>query len=126
MCESLERIASGHKPVIWSGYIWPNNDNELEGNEPQSPTCFPQTETNPKSLAADDQEDFVDVERDDEIHNETEDKGHENVTTGKNESSKINKAATERRQEVKNMLRNRKYKKMAAKLSTEVSFCRYL
>ena len=36
---------------------------------------------------ADDQEDLVDVERDNEIHNETEDKGNENVTTGKKELS---------------------------------------
>ena len=67
----------------------------------------------------DDQEDLADVERDDEIHNETENKGNENVTTGKNEVSKVNKAATERRQDVKNMLKNRKDKKMDAKLSTE-------
>ena len=44
-----------------------NDDNESEGNEPQSPTYFPQTETNPESLVADDQEDLADVERDDEI-----------------------------------------------------------
>ena len=44
-----------------------NDDNESEGNEPQSPTYFPQTENNPESLVADDQEDLVDVERDDEI-----------------------------------------------------------
>ena len=96
-----------------------NNDNESEGNEPQSLTYFPQTKTNPESLVLDDQEDLADVERDDEIHNETENKGNENVTTGKNEVSKVNKAATERRQDVKNMLKNRKDKKMDAKLSTE-------
>ena len=62
-------------------------DNGSEGNEPESPTYFPQTETNPESLVADDQEDLVDVERDNEIHNETEDKGNENVTTGKKELS---------------------------------------
>ena len=96
-----------------------NRDNETEGNEPQSPTYFPQTETNPESLVADDQEDLVDVERDDKIHNETKDKGNENVRTGKSELSKVNKAATERRQDVKNMLKNRKDKEMAAKLGTE-------
>ena len=68
---------------------------------------------------ADDQEDSVDVERDYEIHNETEDKGNENVTTGKNELSKVNKPAIERRQNVKNMLENRKDKKMAVKRSTQ-------
>ena len=68
---------------------------------------------------ADDQEDLVDVERDDKIHNETKDKGNENVRTGKSELSKVNKAATERRQDVKNMLKNRKDKEMAAKLGTE-------
>ena len=68
---------------------------------------------------ADNQEDLVDVERDNEIHNETEDKRNENVTTRKDELSKVNKAATERRQDVKNMLKNRKDKKMAAKLSTK-------
>ena len=55
---------------------------------------------------ADDQEDPVDVERDDEIPNGTEDKGNENVTTEKSELSKVNKEATERRQDVKNMLKN--------------------
>ena len=83
-----------------------NDDNKSEGNEPQSPTYYPQTETNPESLVADDQEDLVDVERDDEIHNETEDKRNGNITTGKNELSKVNKAATERRQDVKNLLKN--------------------
>ena len=72
-----------------------NDDNESEGNQPQSPTYFPQTETNLESLVADDQEDLADVEKDDEIHNETEDKGNENVKTGKNELRKVNKAATE-------------------------------
>ena len=86
---------------------------------PQSPTYFLQTKANPESSVADDQEDLVDVERDDEIHNETEDKGNENVTTGKNELSKVNKVATERRQDVKNVLKNRKDKKVAGKLSTE-------
>ena len=85
-----------------------NDDNESEENEPQSPAYFPQTETNPEILVADDQEDLVDVKRDNEIHNETEDEGNENVTTGKNELSKVNKAATERRQDVKNMMKNRK------------------
>ena len=96
-----------------------NNDNELEGNESQSPTYFPQTETNPKCLAADKQEDFVVVERDDEIHNETKDKGNENVTTGKNKLSKVNKAATERKPDVKNMLKNQKGKKIDANPSTK-------
>ena len=73
-----------------------NDDNELEGNELQSPTYFPQTETNFKNLVAGGQED-LDVERDNKILNETEDKGNENVTTGKNELSKVNKAVTERR-----------------------------
>ena len=50
---------------------------------------------NPESLVADDQDDLVDVERDNEIHNETEDKWNENVTTGKNQLSKLKKAATE-------------------------------
>ena len=67
---------------------------------------------------ADDQVDIVDVKRDDEIHNETEYKGNEIVTTGKNELSKVNKAATEQRQDVKNMFKNRKDKEMAANLST--------
>ena len=83
-----------------------NDNNESEGNEPQSLTYFPQTETSPESLVADDQEDLVYVERDNEIQNETEDKGNENVTTGKNELSKVNKAAAEWRQDVKNMLKN--------------------
>ena len=78
-----------------------NDENESEGNEPQSPTYFPQTETNPEILVANDQEDLADVERDDEIHDETEDKGNENVATGKNELTKINKVATERRKDVK-------------------------
>ena len=85
-----------------------NDDNESEG----------QTETNLESLVADNQEDLVDVERNDEIHNGNEDKGNENVTTGKNQLSKVNKAATEWRQSVKNMLKNRRDKKMAAKFST--------
>ena len=85
-----------------------NDDNESEG----------QTETNLESLVADNQEDLFDVERNDEIHNGNEDKGNENVTTGKNELSKVNKAATEWRQSVKNMLKNRTDKKMAAKFST--------
>ena len=89
MCESLGRIGSGHKPVICSGYVWPNDDNESEGNEPQSPTYFPQTETNPKGSVAEDQEDLVDVERDNEIHNETEDKGNENIIIGKNKLIKV-------------------------------------
>ena len=59
------------------------------------------------------------MERDDEIHNKSGDKGNENVTTGKNELIKVNKAAAERRQDVKNMLKNRKDNKMAVKLSTE-------
>ena len=59
------------------------------------------------------------MERDDEIHNKTGDKGNENVTTGKNEFIKVNKAAAERRQDVKNILKNRKDNKMAVKLSTE-------
>lgn len=97
-----------------------NDDNESEGNEMQSPTYFPQTETNPKRLVADDEEDLADVERDDETHSKTEDKGSEHVErTGKNELSKVNKAGTKRRQDVKNMLKNQKDKKMAAKLSTE-------
>ena len=83
-----------------------NDNNESEGNELQSLTYFQQTETNPESLVADNQEDLVDVERDDEIHNESEDKGNENVTTGKNELSKVSKAATERKQDVKNILKN--------------------
>ena len=37
---------------------------------------------------ADGQEDLVDIERDDEIRNETEDKGNESVTTVKKELSK--------------------------------------
>ena len=37
-----------------------NDDNESEGNELQSPTCFPQTETKPEGLVADGQEDLVD------------------------------------------------------------------
>ena len=85
-----------------------NDDNESEG----------QTETNLESLVADNQEDPVDVERNDEIHNGSEDKGNENVTTGKNEHSKVNKAVTEWRQSVKNMLKNRRDKKMAPKFST--------
>ena len=68
---------------------------------------------------ADGQEDLVDIERDDEIRNETEDKGNESVTTVKKELSKVNKAAAERRQDVKKMLKNGKDKKMAAKLSTK-------
>ena len=118
MCEYLGWIASSHNPygVDTSGQ---NNNNESGGNEPQSPTYFLQTKANPESSVADDQEDLVDVERDDEIHNETEDKGNENVTTGKNKLSKVNKVATERRQDVKNVLKNRKDKKVAAKLSTE-------
>ena len=51
--------------------------------------------------------------------NETEDIGNENLTTGKKELSKVNKAATEQRQILKNMLKNGKDKEMAAKLSTE-------
>ena len=58
-----------------------NDDNESEGL----------TETNPESLVADDQEDLVDVERDDEIPNRTEDKGNENVATEKSELSKVKK-----------------------------------
>ena len=73
-----------------------NDDNESEGNELQSPTYFRQTETNFKNLLAGGQED-LDVERDNKILNETEDKGNENVTTGKNELSKVNKAVTKRR-----------------------------
>ena len=53
-----------------------------------------QTETNLESSVADDKEDLADVERDDEIHNETEHKGNGNVRTGKNKLSKVNKAAT--------------------------------
>ena len=41
------------------------------------------------------------------------------MTTGKNELSRVNKAATKRRKDVKNMLKHRKDKKMATKLSTE-------
>ena len=74
------------------------------------------TETHLESLVADGQEDLVDIERDDEIHNETEDKGNESVTTVKKELSQVNKAAAERKQNVKNMLNNGKDKKMAAKL----------
>ena len=96
-----------------------NDDNESEENVPQSPTYFPQTEAYHESLVADDQEDLVDVKRDDEIHNETEDKGDENVTTGKNKPGKVNKVATERRQDVENILKNRKDKKLDVKLSTE-------
>ena len=95
-----------------------NDGNETEGNEPQSATYFRQTETNLESLVADDQEDLADVERDDEIHNETKDKGNENVTTGKNELSKVNKAPTERRQDEK-YVENQKNKEMAVKPSTE-------
>ena len=73
-----------------------NDGNESEGL----------TEINPESLVADDQEDPVDVERDDEIPNGTEDKGNDNVTTEKSELSKVNKEATERTQDVKNMLKN--------------------
>ena len=51
--------------------------------------------------------------------NETEDIGNENLTTGKKELSKVNKAATEQRQVLKNMLKIWKDKEMAAKLSTE-------
>ena len=118
LCKSFGRITSGHKLAIWSGTSGQNDDNESEGNEPQSPTYFPQTETNPESLVADD-EDVVDVARDDEIHNETEVKGNENITSGKNELSKVNKAATEQRQDLKNIMKNRKDKKMAVN-------CRYL
>ena len=89
------------------------NDYDSEG------TYFPPTETNIESLVAGDQEDFVDVERDSEIHNKTEDKGNENVTTAKNELSKANKAAVERRQDVKNILKKRKDKEISVKLSTE-------
>ena len=32
-----------------------NNDKELQGNEPQSQTYFPQIETNPKSLVPNNQ-----------------------------------------------------------------------
>ena len=98
-------IASSHNPY---GVDTPgqNNNNEPGGNEPQSPTYFLQTKANSESSVADDQEDLVDVERDDEIHNKTEDKGNENVTTGKNELSKVNKVAIERRQDVKNVLKN--------------------
>ena len=96
-----------------------NDDNKSEGNELQSPAYFPQTKTNPETLVADDQEDLVDVERDDEIHNETEDNRNENVTTGKNELCKVNKAATALRQYVKNMLKNQKDRKMTTKLSTK-------
>ena len=99
-----------------------NDDNESEGNEPQSPTHFPQNETNPESLVADDQEGLVDVERNGEIHNETEDKRNKNVTTEKNELSKVSKTETERRQDVKNILKYGKDKKMAAKLCTEIQF----
>ena len=95
------------------------NDNDSEGNAPQSLTYFPQTETNIESLVAGDQEEFVDVERDGEIHNKSEDKGNENVTTAKNELSKANKAVIERRQDVKNILKNRKDKEIGVKLSTE-------
>ena len=38
---------------------------------------------------AEDQEDLVDLERDNEIHNETEDKGNENITIGKNKLIKV-------------------------------------
>ena len=95
------------------------NDYDSEGNASQSLTYFPPTETNIESLVAGDQEDFVDVERDGEIHNKTEDKGNENVTTAKNELSKANKVAVERRQDVKNILKNRKDKEISVKLSTE-------
>ena len=37
--------------------------------------------------------------------NETEDIGNENLITGKKELSKVNKAATEQRQVLKNMLK---------------------
>ena len=37
--------------------------------------------------------------------NETEDIGNENLTTGKKELSKVNKAATEQMQVLKNMLK---------------------
>ena len=99
-----------------------NDNNESEGNEPQSPTHFPQNETNPESLVADDQEGLVDVEGNGEIHNETEDKRNKNVTTGKNELGKVSKTETERRQDVKNILKYGKDKKMAAKLCTEIQF----
>ena len=51
--------------------------------------------------------------------NETEDIGNENLTTGKKELSKVNKAATEQMQVLKNMLKIWKDKEMAAKLRTE-------
>ena len=38
---------------------------------------------------AEDQEDLVDLERDNEIHNETEDKGNENIIIGKNKLIKV-------------------------------------
>ena len=55
----------GGSPVVTSlpfGVDTPgqNDDNESEGNEPQSPTYFPQTETKLESLVADGEEDLVD------------------------------------------------------------------
>lgn len=95
-----------------------NDNDESEEDEPLSPTYSPQTEASRENLLSDEQEESIDVERD-ETHSDAEIKQNENVTSGKDELKKINKAATEGRHEVKNMLKNRKNKKMASKLSTD-------
>jgi len=95
-----------------------NDNDESEEDEPLSPTYSPQTEISRESSLADEQEESIGVERD-EARSDAENKRNEDVTSGKDKLEKINKAATERRHEVTNMLKNRKDKKMASKLSVD-------
>ena len=95
-----------------------NDSDESEENEPLSPTYSPQTEISRESLLADEQEESIDVERD-EARSDAENKRNEDVTCGKDELKKINKAATECRREMTNVFKSRKDKKMASKLSAD-------
>ena len=111
-----------HKPAIWNRQVWWKQRQGIGRKWSAISTYFPQTEINqinPARLVANNQDYLFDVERDNEIHNETESKWNINVTTGRSELSQVNKAATERRNDVKNMLKNRKDKKVAVKVSSE-------
>ena len=56
-------------------------------------------------MAEEQEEETIDIERDD-IRVEAENKQNENLKSRKDELTKLNKAAKECRQEVKNMLKN--------------------
>ena len=110
----------GGSPAVTSlpsGVDTSGQGNSFESDdESLSPSYFPQETSQESILTTEAQGEPIDVEYNEE---QGQDKNDRKTTGRDNDLSKLNTAATERRQEVTNMLRNRKDKKMATKLSAD-------